>query len=118
MHSHLIARAFAVLICLGLAGCGEEATLPVSAGTGPNPELPPPVQTTFPTVVLAKATGWPNDETPQAADGLSVNAFATDLDHPRMLYVLPNSPPPPPPTPPSQIQHSSSNTFNLGLGRN
>jgi glucose/arabinose dehydrogenase len=41
-------------------------------------------------VVLAKATGWPNDETPQAADGLSVNAFATDLDHPRMLYVLPN----------------------------
>ena len=90
MHSHLIARAFAVLICLGLAGCGEEATLPVSAGTGPNPELPLPVQTTFPTVVLAKATGWPNDETPQAADGLSVNAFATDLDHPRMLYVLPN----------------------------
>ncbi len=90
MHSHLIARAFAVLICLGLAGCGEEATLPVSAGTGPNPELPLPVQTTFPTVVLAKATGWSNDETPQAADGLSVNAFATDLDHPRMLYVLPN----------------------------
>jgi glucose/arabinose dehydrogenase len=41
-------------------------------------------------VVLAKATGWPNDETPQAADGLSVNAFAADLDHPRMLYVLPN----------------------------
>jgi glucose/arabinose dehydrogenase len=41
-------------------------------------------------VVLAKASGWPNDETPQAADGLSVNAFATDLDHPRMLYVLPN----------------------------
>jgi glucose/arabinose dehydrogenase len=90
MHSHLIARALAVLICLGLPGCGEEATLPVSAGTGPNPELPLPVQTTFPTVVLAKATGWPNDETPQAADGLSVNAFAADLDHPRMLYVLPN----------------------------
>jgi glucose/arabinose dehydrogenase len=57
---------------------------------GPNPELPPPVQTTFPTVVLAKATGWPDDKTPQAAAGLTVNAFATGLDHPRMLRVLPN----------------------------
>ncbi len=27
---------------------------------------------------------------PKAADGLAVNAFATGLDHPRWLYVLPN----------------------------
>jgi len=28
--------------------------------------------------------------TPRAAAGLAVNAFATGLDHPRWLYVLPN----------------------------
>ncbi|MEJ2518717.1 MAG: PQQ-dependent sugar dehydrogenase, partial [Methyloceanibacter sp.] len=78
------------MLCLPLAGCGEEATLPVSAGTGPKPKLPPPVQTTLPTVVIAEATGWPDGQAPQAADGLAVNAFATGLDHPRMLYVLPN----------------------------
>jgi glucose/arabinose dehydrogenase len=90
MHSRLIAFLSAALLCLSLAGCGEEATLPVSAGTGPNPKLPPPVHTTLPTVVIAEATGWPDGQAPQAADGLAVNAFATGLDHPRMLYVLPN----------------------------
>jgi glucose/arabinose dehydrogenase len=90
MHSRLIAVLSAALLCLLLPGCGEEATLPVSAGTGPNPKLPPPVQTILPTVVIAEATGWPDGQTPQAADGLAVNAFATGLDHPRMVYVLPN----------------------------
>ena len=78
------------LLCLGLAGCGEEATLPVEAGTGPNPNLPPPVQTVLPTVVLAHAKGWPEGKSPKPVSGLSVNAFATELDHPRWLYVLPN----------------------------
>jgi glucose/arabinose dehydrogenase len=78
------------LLVSGLAGCGDEATLPVEAGTGPNPELPPPVQTFLPTVVLAHAEGWPEGVKPKPASGLSVGAFATDLDHPRWLYVLPN----------------------------
>ena len=78
------------LLCLGLVGCGEEATLPVEAGTGPNPNLPPPVQTLLPTVVLAHAKGWPDGKSPKPASSLSVSAFATGLDHPRWLYVLPN----------------------------
>ncbi|MEM7191404.1 MAG: sorbosone dehydrogenase family protein [Pseudomonadota bacterium] len=78
------------LTCLGLAGCGEEATLPVAAGMGPEPELPAPVRTLLPTVVIAKAVGWPEGEAPEPADGFSVNAFATGLDHPRMIYLLPN----------------------------
>lgn len=75
---------------MSLSGCGEEATLPVEAGTGPNPKLPAPVETVLPTVVIAEATGWPNGVAPKAADGLTVNAFATGIEHPRMLYVLPN----------------------------
>ena len=86
-----LTRLFVVtLLALHLAGCGDEATLPVEAGTGPDPELPPPVRTFFPTVVLAHAEGWPEGVMPEAAQGLTVKALARGLDHPRWLYVLPN----------------------------
>src|SRR5690348_4881675 len=77
-------------IILGIAGCGEHATLPVSAGMGPNPKLPPPKSTLIPTVNIAKVVGWPAGVTPTPAAGLKVTQFADGLDHPRWLYVLPN----------------------------
>ena len=81
----------ALTVLLGaLNACGEIATLPVSAGTGPNPTLPPPNPTRVPTVHIAPAVGWPVGASPQAAPGTRVNAFARELDHPRWLYVLPN----------------------------
>ncbi|MEO8716017.1 MAG: sorbosone dehydrogenase family protein [Acetobacteraceae bacterium] len=73
-----------------LSGCGDTATLPFAAGTGPNPQLPPPHETLFPTVNIAPAKGWPSGATPIAAPGLKVAAFASGLDHPRWLFVLPN----------------------------
>jgi glucose/arabinose dehydrogenase len=79
-----------LLLAVCLTGCGDEATLPVEAGTGPHPELPSPVQTFVPTVVLAHAQGWPKDAKPKGAPGLTVKALAKGLDHPRWLYVLPN----------------------------
>ncbi|MGH6901729.1 MAG: PQQ-dependent sugar dehydrogenase [Geminicoccaceae bacterium] len=79
-----------VTAALGLSACGETATLPVSAGIGPNPELPPPNETLLPTVNVAKATGWAGDQTPTPAEGLRIAVFADGLDHPRWLYVLPN----------------------------
>ena len=75
---------------LSLSGCGEEATLPVAAGTGPDPQLPPPNETMLPTVNVAPAKGWSGEQTPTAAEGLRVASFADGLDHPRWLYVLPN----------------------------
>ena len=42
MPVRLAAFLSLALLCLALSGCGDEATLPVDAGTGPNPELPPP----------------------------------------------------------------------------
>ncbi|MGE6992616.1 PQQ-dependent sugar dehydrogenase [Pseudomonas sp. NPDC047961] len=77
-------------LMLGLAGCGDTATLPVEAGYGPAPALPEPNKSLIPTVNIAEATGWPADRSPQAAPGLQVQAFAGNLDHPRWLYVLPN----------------------------
>jgi glucose/arabinose dehydrogenase len=77
-------------LMLGIAGCGEVATLPADAGFGPQPVLPAPNPTLLPTVKIAPAKGWSAGATPAAALGLAVNAYATGLDHPRWLFVLPN----------------------------
>jgi glucose/arabinose dehydrogenase len=78
-----------LLLTFLLAGC-ERAALPLSAGTGPKPVLPPPAGTLIPTVDIAPAKGWRPGEAPKPAPGLAVTAFATGLEHPRWLYVLPN----------------------------
>ena len=75
---------------LALAACGEDATLPVAAGTGPEPKLPPPNQTLIPTVNIAPAERWAEGEKPVPAEGLAVTEFAAGLEHPRWLYTLPN----------------------------
>ena len=85
LNAALVGAAF-----LSLTACGEIATLPVSAGTGPNPTLPPPHKTLTPTVNIAPAVGWPSGTTPISAPGTRVTAFASGLDHPRWLLVLPN----------------------------
>ena len=90
MHRTFIFRLLVCLLILNLDACGDVATLPEQAGVGPHPTLPPPNPTLLPTVNIASAKGWPAGITPRAAAGLAVNAFATGLDHPRWLYVLPN----------------------------
>jgi len=78
------------VMSIALTACGDVAQLPITAGIGPDPQLPPPNSTLFPTVHIAQAVGWPANGKPAAAPGMAVNAFATGLDHPRWLYVLPN----------------------------
>ncbi|KTT12732.1 sorbosone dehydrogenase [Pseudomonas oryzihabitans] len=73
-----------------LLGCGETALLPREASYGPTPTLPAPHPTFIPTVNVASAVGWPQGGKPIAAPGTQVQAFASGLDHPRWLYVLPN----------------------------
>jgi glucose/arabinose dehydrogenase len=81
---------FAALACASFAAGAETATLPVSAGYGPHPQLPPPATSLIPTLHIADAIGWPAGAAPTPARGLAVKAFARDLDHPRWLYPLPN----------------------------
>jgi glucose/arabinose dehydrogenase len=85
-----LSLALACAVALGLAGCGERARLPASAGYGPKPALPEPVKTLAPTIDIAPAIGWKAGETPTPAPGLKVSAFARGLDHPRWLFELPN----------------------------
>jgi glucose/arabinose dehydrogenase len=73
-----------------LAACGGNESVPVAAGMGPDPVLPPPDPSLIPVIDIAPAIGWADDAAPVAATGLAVNRFAADLDHPRWLYVLPN----------------------------
>jgi glucose/arabinose dehydrogenase len=78
------------LLVLVLTACAGPARLPLEAGIGPTPQLPPPEQALIPAVKVAKATGWPAGLAPVPAPGLKVTAFATVLQHPRWLYTLPN----------------------------
>ena len=75
---------------LGTAACSDNAKLPLSVGIGAAPILPPPNRSALPTVAIAPVDGWAEGERPVAAEGLAVNAFATGLDHPRWMHVLPN----------------------------
>ncbi|HJW46219.1 MAG TPA: sorbosone dehydrogenase family protein [Lysobacter sp.] len=108
-----VERAFALALLATLAGsCGESARLAAKADTGTNPVVPEPAKTLIPTVKFATAIGWPAGVTPTPAAGLTVNAFASGLEHPRWLYVLPNGDvlvaetnrPPTPDPPPDPIR--------------
>lgn len=91
MRLKTIPVLFFIGVCIiSLTGCGETATVPERAGIGPQPTLPAPRSTLFPTLNIAPAKGWPGGVTPTAAAGLAASAYATGFDHPRWLSVLPN----------------------------
>ena len=81
----IILLAVAVVIVTGRA-----AKISEQEATGPQPVLPESSKRIIPTINIAEAKGWPAEAKPIPAAGLSVNAYATGLDHPRWLYVLPN----------------------------
>jgi glucose/arabinose dehydrogenase len=57
---------------------------------GPNPVIKPVDRHLIPTVQVAVAKGWSAGAKPVGAKGVVVTPFATGLNHPRWLYVLPN----------------------------
>jgi glucose/arabinose dehydrogenase len=73
-----------------LAGCGDEAMLPPLSDMGATPRMGEVRRALVPTVHIAEVARWPQGGLPQAPAGWHVTAFATGLQHPRWLYVLPN----------------------------
>src|SRR5580704_15339721 len=65
-----------------------DAPEPAWGSTPVVPEAKP--QGAIPTLKMPTARGWTDGQIPTAAPGLRVNAFATGLQHPRWIYVLPN----------------------------
>lgn len=58
--------------------------------TGTDPVLAEPNSELVPTIGIAKPIGWGEDGAPTPAAGLVVNRFADGLNHPRVIYTLPN----------------------------
>lgn len=58
---------------------------------GSTPNIPQAKAQGIPTLKMPTAKGWEPGHKPTTAPGLKVNAFATDLLHPRWIYVLPNN---------------------------
>ncbi|MDB6060335.1 MAG: glucose/sorbosone dehydrogenase [Verrucomicrobiaceae bacterium] len=90
MKKFLTTMFFGSCLMLTFVGVSRADALPESAGIGPNPQLPEPQSNLLPTMNIAPAKPWPEGTTPTAAAGLKVSAYATGLDHPRWIYVLPN----------------------------
>jgi glucose/arabinose dehydrogenase len=90
-----IAIALAVLLLvLVVAGWwvlrGDPAELSVDEVAGTDPTLAEPDEQMIPTVWVAEPVGWPEGAAPEAAEGLQVNRFAEGLEHPRVIYAMPN----------------------------
>jgi glucose/arabinose dehydrogenase len=83
-------RARLAFLLLPLLGAGNAFAQQYPVGWGPNPTLPAPQRSLIPTINVAKADPWPQGTHPTPAAGLAATAYATGLDHPRWLYVLPN----------------------------
>ncbi len=57
---------------------------------GNTPSIPTAKPQGIPTLKMPTARGWDEGQTPMAASGLAVNAFASGLKHPRWIQVMPN----------------------------
>ncbi len=68
----------------------DTAELTLEQTTGTDPVIGEPEPEWFPTIGIAEPLGWPEGAAPEAAEGLEVNRFAQGLDHPRVIYALPN----------------------------
>lgn len=66
------------------------ARLSVEAVSGQTPEISAPRTEILPTIRIADIEGWADGEMPTPVEGLEVNLFADNLDHPRWMLTLDN----------------------------
>ena len=85
IFARLVAFVGAIAIFFRHRGDGSQ---PPAFGSAP--AIPAAKPQGVPTLKMPTARGWSAGQTPVAAAGLKVNAFATGLKHPRWIYVLPN----------------------------
>jgi glucose/arabinose dehydrogenase len=91
MYKHILLAIGIGALALPLAACNDPTdTATVAQSYGPSPTLPQPEHSWIPTVDIASVSRWPEGAKPTAANGMTVNAFATGLEHPRTVYVLPS----------------------------
>jgi glucose/arabinose dehydrogenase len=84
IFGRLIALIGAAAILLRRQGGAQEPAW------GSAPAIPAAKPQRILTLKMPTARGWPQGQTPVAAPGVEVNAFAVGLKHPRWIHVLPN----------------------------
>lgn len=68
----------------------RRASAPGTQAFGSNPSIPEAKKQGIMTLKMPTAKGWEPGHKPTPAPGLKVNAFASELLHPRWIEVLPN----------------------------
>jgi len=89
MTGQLLRASSALLAVAALAACSDKGGDPMKQ-YGPNPVLPEPKQYLLPPMSVPKAVGWRTGETPTVGAALRIQAMATGLMHPRIVYPLAN----------------------------
>jgi glucose/arabinose dehydrogenase len=88
--SSIFARIVALIGAVAIVWRRMEGGARVAAlGSAPTIPAAKP-QGSLPTLKMPTAKGWSQGQTPVAAPGLKVNAFAAGLRHPRWIHSLPN----------------------------
>ncbi|MCK1480561.1 sorbosone dehydrogenase family protein [Bradyrhizobium sp. 197] len=88
--THALLRALPALCALvALTACGDQGGDPMRQ-YGADPYLPEPQNYLLPPMSVPKEVGWKPGETPTVSGGLKIQAMATGLLHPRIVYPLPN----------------------------
>ncbi len=83
----------AVLVIVGgalVVAFGRQAPSTNGDLVGADPPLPQPDKSLIPTINFSQAEPWPAGKQPIVPDGFKIAPYASGLDHPRWLYVLPN----------------------------
>ncbi|HEX4801554.1 MAG TPA: PQQ-dependent sugar dehydrogenase, partial [Sphingomicrobium sp.] len=87
---HRLEIMSALILAAGAVGaCSDKGGDPARQ-YGPNPWLPKPTQYLLPPMSVPRAVGWKPGEAPTVAPGLRIQAMASGLMHPRIVYPLPN----------------------------
>jgi glucose/arabinose dehydrogenase len=88
--SRIMAQVVAVVggAALRVRRLRDAEPVPAWGGTPRIPDAKP--QGKLPTLKMPTAQGWSAGQKPATAPGLKVNAFATGLQHPRWIQVMPN----------------------------
>jgi glucose/arabinose dehydrogenase len=84
----LFAAVVSATMCL--SACDDDEVASPDTQYGANPELPNAKQYLLPPMKIAPAGSWGPGQAPTVAPGLQIQVLASDLMHPRSVYVLPN----------------------------
>ena len=85
----LVKSTVTLVLVAALGACDTKGGDPARQ-YGPDPWLPEPQQYLLPPMSVPQVVGWQPDEMPTVAAGMHIQAMATGLMHPRIVYALPN----------------------------